>query len=66
VTVLYFGPYEILEIIISLTMQINMFYAGSSVGYTLDPFVILLTINKEAQGFGYSVQPAREGFTGYI
>jgi hypothetical protein len=44
----------------------NFFYAGCSNGYSLDPYVVLPTTNGETQGYGYWVQPPREGCTGFI
>jgi hypothetical protein len=45
-------------------MQIYLFYTCDHVGCALDPYVVVLpTTNRDMRGFGYRVQPAREGCT---
>jgi hypothetical protein len=45
-------------------MQIYFIYAGYSVGYALDLYVVQPTTNGETREFGYWV--AREGCTGFV
>jgi hypothetical protein len=33
---------------------------------SLDPYVVLPTTNEETRGFGFWVQPPKEGCTGFI
>jgi hypothetical protein len=42
------------------------YLAGNSSGYSLDPYVVLPINNGETREFGYWVQPAREGCTGFL
>jgi hypothetical protein len=44
--VLFYGLYGISGMIISLTMQNHLFYAGYSVGHSLDPYVVLPPMDK--------------------
>ena len=63
---LYYGPSGTRAMILSLAIKIIFLYAGATNGYSLDPYVVLPTTNGQARYFGYWVEPARAGGTGFI